>query len=148
MRLEGDFWRSSSPASTSSSRPQQGTQSAPRMMSISKDGDSTSSLGNLSHKTCHLVCFRLCPLPLVLFMSITEKNLAPSSFFPSIRYSYTVIRLPLNLLQRLYHFYLQTAVWPQKRISCKKPQQLSLTCTCVYMHEIVPLYDKKMISQW
>lgn len=83
----------------------------PRKMSISKDGDSTSSGGNLYHKMCHLVCFSLCSLPLVLLMAITEKNLAPSSsFFPSIRYSCILIRFPLNLLQKLYHFYPHTTV--------------------------------------
>ena len=43
-------------------------------------------------------CFNLSPLPLVLSLGTTEKNLAPSSQHPPLRYLYTLMRSPLGLL--------------------------------------------------
>jgi len=47
----------------------------------------------------NLLCFVLCPLPLVLSLDTTEKSLAPSSLHPPFRYLHTLIRSPLSLLQ-------------------------------------------------
>jgi len=65
---------------------------------ISRDGDSTS-LGNLCQcsvtlivkQGClmfrwHLLCFSLCPVPLLLSLATTEKSLALSSLHPPFRY--------------------------------------------------------------
>ena len=72
-----------------------------------KDGDYTTSLGSLCQcsvtfpvKKCflmfrgNLLCFSLCPLPLVLSLGTTEKSLAPSSLHPPFRYLCTLIRSP------------------------------------------------------
>ena len=76
-----DLWSSSGPNSLL----KQTTQSqlprtvARRLSNISKEGDSTTSL---TVEQCfllfrrHLLCFRLCPLPLVLSLGTTE-SLAP-----------------------------------------------------------------------
>ncbi|KAK4817104.1 hypothetical protein QYF61_027967 [Mycteria americana] len=77
------------------------------LLSGSKDGDSTTSLGSLCQclvihtgKKCflrfrrNLLCFSLCPLPLVLSLGTTEKTLALSSLQPPFR----VMRFPLRLL--------------------------------------------------
>ncbi|XP_052646855.1 uncharacterized protein LOC128143559 [Harpia harpyja] len=66
-----------------------------QIVTVSKDGDSTTSLGNLCQslvtltlKKCflmfrgNLLCFSLCPLPLVLLLGATEKILAPSFSHP------------------------------------------------------------------
>ena len=62
-----------------------------RSLNISREGDSTTSLGSLSQGSITLtvkfflvfswnfLCFSLCPLPLVLSLGTTEKSLAPSS---------------------------------------------------------------------
>ena len=63
-----------------------------RVCSISREGDSTTSLGSLGQGSITLrvkkfflmfswnfLCFSLCPLPLVLPLGTTEKSLAPSS---------------------------------------------------------------------
>ena len=78
-----------------------------QLLSISKDGDYTPSPGNLCQslvtlivKKCFLMfrqsllCFSLCPLPLVLSLGSTEKSLTPSSVHPSCRYLYTLMRYP------------------------------------------------------
>ena len=71
------------------------------LLSISKDGDSTTCLGNLCQcsvtrtvKKCfpmlrgNLLCFSVCPLPLVLSVGTTEKTLAPSSLHSPFRCVY------------------------------------------------------------
>ena len=63
-----------------------------RVLSISREGDSTTSLGSLGQGSVTLrgkkfflvfswsfLCFSLCPLPLVLSLGTTEQSLAPSS---------------------------------------------------------------------
>ena len=71
-----------------------------QLLSISKDGDSTTSLGNLCQCSVtpvvtkcfpmfrgNLQCFGVCPLPLVLSVGTTEKSLALfSSWHPPFRY--------------------------------------------------------------
>lgn len=49
----------------------------------------------------HLLCLRLCPLPLVL--SLKPQN-EPGSFFlfPSFRYLYALIRSPLSLVRNIW----------------------------------------------
>ena len=66
--------------------------SSRRGLNISREGDSTTSPGNLFQGSVTLrgkkfflmfrrnfLCFSLCPLPLVLSLGSTEKSLAPSS---------------------------------------------------------------------
>ena len=63
-----------------------------RVLNISREGDSTTSLGSLFQCSVTLrgkkfflmfrqnfLFFSLCPLPLVLSLGTTEKSLAPSS---------------------------------------------------------------------
>jgi len=63
-----------------------------RVLNISREGDTTASLGSLCQGSVTLrgkkffltfrrnfLCFSLCPLPLVLSLGTTEKSLAPSS---------------------------------------------------------------------
>jgi len=63
-----------------------------QVLNISKEGDSTTSLGNLFQCSVTLrgkkfflmfrgnfLCFSLCPLSLLLLLGTTEKSLAPSS---------------------------------------------------------------------
>ena len=63
-----------------------------QVLNISREGDSTTSLGSLFQCSVTLrwkkfflifrrnfLCFRLCPLPLVLPLGTTEKSLVPSS---------------------------------------------------------------------
>jgi len=62
-----------------------------RVLNISREGESTASLGSLFQCfvtlrvrkfflmfRCNFLCFSLCPLPLVLSLGTTEKSLAPS----------------------------------------------------------------------
>ena len=69
------------------------------VLNISREGDSTTSLGSLGQGSVTLrgkkfflvfswnfLCFSLCPLPLVLMLGTTEKSLAPSSWPPPCRY--------------------------------------------------------------
>jgi len=73
------------------------------LLKITKDGDSTTSLGNwcqclvpLTVKRCFLMfrenflCFSLCPFPLVLSLGTTEKSLAPSFLYPPFRGNYRI----------------------------------------------------------
>ena len=66
--------------------------SSRRVLNISREGDSTTSLGSLFQCSVTLrgkkfilifswsfLCFSLCPLPLVLLLGTTEQSLAPSS---------------------------------------------------------------------
>ena len=68
-------------------------------LNISREGDSTTSLGSLLQGSVTLrvkkfflmfrrnfLCFSLCPLPLVLSLGTTGKNLAPSFWNPPCRY--------------------------------------------------------------
>ena len=70
-----------------------------QVLNISRDGDSTTSLGNLFQcfvtlKVSKLfllfrwnfLCFIVCLLPLVLSVGTTEKSLAPSSWHLPLRY--------------------------------------------------------------
>jgi len=70
-----------------------------RVLNISREGDSTASLGSLFQGSVTLrgkkfflmfrwnfLCFSLCPLPLVLSLGTTEKSLAPSFWHPPLRY--------------------------------------------------------------
>jgi len=81
------------------------------VLNISREGDSTTSLGSLFQCSVTLrgkklflvfrwnfLCLSLCPLPLVLSLDTTEKSLAPSSRHPPLRYLYTFRRSPLSLL--------------------------------------------------
>ena len=69
------------------------------VLNISREGDSTTSLGSLGQGSVTLrgkkfflifrqnfLCFSLCPLPLILLLCTTEMNLAPSSWHPPCRY--------------------------------------------------------------
>jgi len=97
------------------------------LLNISKEGDSTASLGNLCQcsvtaKKCflmfrgNLLCLSLCPLPLVLSLGATEKSLALSSLHPPFRYLYTLLRHtpPSLLFSRLNspssHYFLAGAM--------------------------------------
>ena len=75
------------------------------LVNIPKDGDSTTSPGNLCQclvtftvKKCFLMlrgnfpCFSLCPLPLVLSLGTTEQSLSLSSLHPPFRYLCTFMR--------------------------------------------------------
>ena len=75
------------------------------MFCICKVGSSITSLGNLFQcsvtltvKQCfpmfrwNLLCFSLCPLPLVLSLDTTKKRLASYSLCPPFRYLYKLIR--------------------------------------------------------
>lgn len=44
-------------------------------------------------------CILICPFPLVLPLSATEKNLSLSSLHPPFRYLWTLMRSPESLLQ-------------------------------------------------
>ena len=70
-----------------------------QVLNISREGDSTTSLGSLFQFSVTLrgkkfflmfrwnfLCFSLCPLPLVLSLGTTEKSLAPFSWHPPFRY--------------------------------------------------------------
>ena len=46
-----------------------------------------------------LLWFSLCPMPLLLSLDTTEKNLVPSSWHSPLRYLETFVRSPLSLLQ-------------------------------------------------
>ena len=84
-------------------------------MNIIKNGDSITSVGKLCqclltltvNKCClifrqNLLCFCLCPLPLVLSLGTNVKSLARSCLHPSFRYLYTLIRYhPRFLFSRL-----------------------------------------------
>lgn len=74
-----------------------------RGLKISKDGDSTTSLGSLT--TCSrevfsvfslnfmwFLIFNVCPLFLVPSVGTSEKMLDPSALFPPIRYLHTLIK--------------------------------------------------------
>lgn len=81
------------------------------VLNVSKDADSTISLGNLfqywitlrvkqwlSVFRWNFLVFNLCPSLLLLSASTAEKSLAHSSSFLPIKYSYTLLRSPLNLI--------------------------------------------------
>ena len=86
-----------------------------QLSNISKVWDCKILLGNLFQgsvtltvKKCflmirgNLLCFSLCPLPLILSLGTVEKSLALFSLYPPFRYLYTLIRSPLSyLLSRL-----------------------------------------------
>jgi len=88
-----DLWGSSSPNPlTKQGRLQQAAQDLVQAgLEYLQEGDSTTSLGSLFQGSITLrgkkfflifrqnfLCFSLCPLPLVLLLSTTEKSLAPS----------------------------------------------------------------------
>ena len=75
-----------------------------KVLNNSKDGDSTTSLGNLCQCSVtltegqfplpfrqHLLCFSLCPRPLVLSLDTTEKSLALSTVHYPFRHLYTLM---------------------------------------------------------
>ena len=81
------------------------------VLNISREGDSTTSLGSLFQGFITLrgkkfflifrrnfLCLSLCPLPLVVSLDTTEKSLAPSSWHPPFRYLQAFTRFPLSLL--------------------------------------------------
>lgn len=87
-------------------------------LSISKDGDSNTSLGNLCYcsinltvKNCFLIfrgslpCFSLRPLPLFLSLGTTEKSLVSSSSFPFKHFF--IDKIPLGLLQARQSYFPQ-----------------------------------------
>ena len=74
-------------------------------------GESTTSVGNfcqcsINKTACkcflmirwNLLCSSLCPLPLALVLSTSEKSTATSSLQPPFRYLYTLFRPALNLV--------------------------------------------------
>ena len=82
-----------------------------RVLNISREGDSTTSLGSLFQCSVTLrgkkfflgfswsfPGFSLCPLPLVLSLGTTAKSLTPSPWPPPCRYLEAFRRSPLNLL--------------------------------------------------
>ena len=88
-----------------------------RLLSISKMEDSTT----LTVKKCFLMCswsplcFHVCPLPLVLSMSATEKGLVVF-FTPSLQTSVYIEEIPLehSLLQRKRS---QLSAFPHRRVA-------------------------------
>ena len=73
--------------------------SSRQVLNISREGDSTTSLGSLFQGSVTLrgkkffllfrrnfLCFSLCLLPLVLSLGTTEKSLAPFSWHPALIY--------------------------------------------------------------
>lgn len=89
-------------------------------LKISKKEDSTTFLGNLYQSSAtltvkcfslcfwwHLLCFSLCPLPPVLSLDTTAKNLSLSSSLPLLWYPYT-LRRPALRLRELRLFSLET----------------------------------------
>ena len=103
---QGAFCGASHPARMAFSRDEGGRGDQPQavtpsrqVMNVSREGDSTISLGSLCQGSVTLrgkkfflifrrnfLCFSLCPLPLVLSLGTTEKSLAPSSWHPPCRY--------------------------------------------------------------
>lgn len=94
--------------------------------SISNGEDSTLSLDKLCQclvtliaKKCSLMfrgnilCFSSCPLSLVLSLNTPEEYLAPSSFHPSYRYLYTMVRSPLQTFSILCWTVPALPVFPQ-----------------------------------
>jgi len=82
-----------------------------RLLNISKEKNSTVSLGNLCQclvtltvKKCFLTFrgillgFSLCPWPLVLSLDTTGKSLDLSSLYHPCRYLCTLLKFPLSLL--------------------------------------------------
>ena len=90
---KGPLWSSSPPPLPKQGLLQQAAQDLVQwVFNISREGDSTTSLGSLFQCSVTLrgkkfllmlrrnfLCFRLYPLPLVLSLGTTEKSLAPSS---------------------------------------------------------------------
>ncbi|KAK4832342.1 hypothetical protein QYF61_021871 [Mycteria americana] len=86
-----------------------------QILNISKLGDSTTSTGSLCQcsvtfvvQKCflmfrgNLLCFRLCPLPLVLSPGTNARSLAPFSLHPPFKYLYILMRsIPGLLFSRL-----------------------------------------------
>jgi len=85
-----DLWGSSSPTPLLKQGHLQ--QAAQDLVQADREGDSTTSLGSLFQCSVtlrgkkfflmfrwNLLCFSLCPLPLVLSLGTTEKSLALSS---------------------------------------------------------------------
>ena len=81
-----------------------------QLLEISKDGDSTASLGKLCQclvtltlKKCflmfrgNLLCFSLCPLPLVLALGSHQKEPGSVLFSPSFQVFMYIDKIPLTL---------------------------------------------------
>lgn len=122
MRLTGSSWRSSSPICTSRAMQSQVPKIIPvKLSGISKEGDSTTSLGKMCQylvtssklKTCFLmfskkvVCLSLCLSLLVMSLGTARKSLAPSSLHTPCRHLYT--------------FVLFSAQWPSLSMTERKP---------------------------
>jgi len=87
------------------------SQLSRQLLSISKDGDTTTSLGNLHQCLVtltikkyflvfrgKLLCFSMFLLSLVLFLGTTGKSLTLSYLHPHFRYLCILIRSPVSLL--------------------------------------------------
>lgn len=81
------------------------------LLKISKENNTTASLGNLylcsvTHRLKKnfliiretILCFNLCPLPLVLLLGTTGKSLGSLLFAASLQYLYTLMEFPLSLV--------------------------------------------------
>lgn len=79
------------------------------LLQISKDLHSHSKslcqcfVTRASQKRClmfkgNLLCSGLCPLPVVMFLGTTEKNLTQPSLYPPFRYLYALMGFPLCFL--------------------------------------------------
>lgn len=96
-----------------------------QLLNISRDGDSTTSLGKLCQcsvtptvKKCFLPhVFQFVPLPLVLSLDISEKSLALSSFHPPFGYLHTLMRSPLSLFISRLNSPIFLSLSPQKKCS-------------------------------
>ena len=109
VEVRRDLWRSPCPTPSSSRDTYSRLPRSVfrRLLNISKDGDSATSLGNLCQcsvalivKKCFLMfrwsllCFSLCPLPLAQSLGMTEEP--GSVFFPASLW--ILMRCPLRLL--------------------------------------------------
>jgi len=90
-----------------------------QVFNISREGDSTTSLGSLCQCSVTLrgkkfflmfswnfLCFSLCPLPLVLSLDTTEKSLplvAPTLWIPA-GFGYLIALPAVNTVKELYIF--------------------------------------------
>lgn len=75
--------------------------------------------------TWNLLCFSLCPLPLIMSLGTTEKSLNTSSLHPSFRYLYTCIRI---LVSVHFHFSRLDSPSSLREFICEVPQSLNHPC--------------------
>lgn len=122
VEIGTDIWRPPCPWSSKATQNWLPRTISKSLLRISKEGDHTTSLGNLCQYSvtytalkCFLIfgrnflCSSLCPLPLVLSLGTTEKSLALSSLHPPFRYLSKVIRSPEP---PLHHAEQSQLPWP------------------------------------